>query len=985
MAELGDGGNAAAAADQPTPGPEADLHNKRLAHWPYSAERSKALIDLDSLNQQAVHVLARSLASERLVAFVGAGVSMAYGRMTWRGLMTQLYELVQASVQAGNPIADERWKQLTKALWPARADFDDYADQPMKAQLLSVVLELLREDGRQEPAGDPAHPDEAPAKPTEALRRWTALLVADHMGFVTRTLNRPALQTKPTPQTPSSRDLEVQMRALQVQSRPKLEAADPARPVGLGEVVSTLLDVLAETGGAPVNRSSLAERLLLALGRPSVDQDSPLRQLALDWGIRRFLTTNYDTEIERALAHLGFEQHHTDSSVVHGNQFVKLTFDQHSTGRAMAFAVEGPRRHAAVLHLHGDASDPDSLVIGETHYQRLYLDDHATRDLVSNAVMANFAANPVLFVGSDVSEEDVLRPMRQFMSGVGHRRDRMAVALFATTNERKQRAQRQAALLLKYGVFALFYGEASGDVQPHLTVQLKNRDEPWLFRFWSISVGFEKWRSAWTDAKPGSAQPPADTWSLDLRWLAAPSQLEGQSVSGPGATHPELDFSSRFNAMKKTVLALARASAKAAPDRQHLDRAALLLEVTRDWIMGLFLSAKLISLRKQCSSQRRDDFKLALPYTRPPESKAASPSLGLRVQFRHRVQVGHDLLVGRFSAPREVVIGTLDADVNGGKKEPVLFDDGIGALCKAVKGHWPAPIARPRRVVVVTSSRGQGKGGQFDRLALEPWAADGSKLLDLLTALGDYKRDGQWCYAHVLHVNLSFSNELGTLIGQLAALLRSMAIARLGEQYLRSRDWQDRCTDQLEDLRRGLQCLCAQPEKPTRLLLVLGNAGVLFDAAGQPKNGLIQRVLRLLMSGQFAQAPLDILMYTGESQVPADLRQRPPDGTTPVFGVLAPHRTDLSSHDLRALRRYDRLNLGTTPALSSRVLLHPLPRTRLVWLAASYFPDLALALGWAQPVDREKADGQLRPVEEWTPTDREARRLYLPAEAAGLH
>jgi hypothetical protein len=51
--------------------------------WPYNFEEAETRLNLDVIRKQGHYFLKRALNIERMVAFVGVGASMAYGRVTW--------------------------------------------------------------------------------------------------------------------------------------------------------------------------------------------------------------------------------------------------------------------------------------------------------------------------------------------------------------------------------------------------------------------------------------------------------------------------------------------------------------------------------------------------------------------------------------------------------------------------------------------------------------------------------------------------------------------------------------------------------------------------------------------------------------------------------------------------------------------------------------------------------------------------------------
>ena len=808
---------------------EPDFDNS-LNHWPHAANRLRDNLDLDRLESHAIGILARAMRTERLVAFVGAGASVAYGRLAWGALMEKLYDEIKGTKAAKeSPI----WENVIKHLWQEKVDYLRCADHAIKAQILDMAL---KSSGKTE--------DRIVLRVTEELKDYKGFLLglAKKLGINETAINA-ALAN---------------------------QAAVTQQDLGLRAILQLIL-----RGKKPT-----ADTLNGALARHSVQADSPLATLIREWGIRRFVTTNYDHEIERALMAQGFEPSTSPSPSPHSPRYRCVTFGRTQTAKTFQFAYEGPRRNAQILHLHGDVIEPETVVITESQYQQLYLHDHPTRDLVNNAALGVFAANPLLFVGSDASEDDLLRPMRQIMTGDGHRSDRMAVALLATRKDHKDRALQATRLLLRHGVHTVYFGFDTTTSNPS--------DEPWLHRLIDLVDDYQ--------AKKFAAVGGKKDWPGRLAHLDCPKSLDGFPIN----QIPELNFSDQLTELK--------ALCKPATYKTPLFGAKL--EVFRDWATSAFLCAKLLSMRHAVN--QRIDFDVHLPrvYHRPPE--LGSPSAGLNVQVRHGVQQRHDYLTSRF--------------------EKGAYDEGIGALCADIQKNAGFRSSRGRRIIAVCGPRGSGKGAQASRLvpaAVNP-TGNYPELRLLLAAMAGYPTQQDMVTpCHVLSLNLSFSNEVGPIISQFAAVLDRAVPPASGMEAP---------SDQLEQLQRGLVRL----KKPTapRVLLILGNAGVLFDAEGKAKNGQVKRVLRMVMSSDFATIPLDILMYIGEAQMPAELRWRGPL-TSPASTGTAEAETD--GRPARRLRRY---NIGIRDSSDSQYLVHEIKRVRLTELARAYFPSLTQQLGW---------------------------------------
>ncbi len=151
-------------------------------------------------------------------------------------------------------------------------------------------------------------------------------------------------------------------------------------------------------------------------GTQKVDH-SPLEAL-LRLPIQRFVTTNYDVEIEKALGHfrhasksrLGLERLPEGKTCPDSDSFTQ----KNGPERLVRFALaEIDRGRDNVFHCHGRFDDPESIVATEEDYQRLYLESRAGGPLAFQELIALLLeSNPLLFVGYSLSDEDLLRPLR---------------------------------------------------------------------------------------------------------------------------------------------------------------------------------------------------------------------------------------------------------------------------------------------------------------------------------------------------------------------------------------------------------------------------------------------------------------------------------------------------------------------------------------------------------------------------------------------
>ncbi len=214
--------------------------------------------------------------------------------------------------------------------------------------------------------------------------------------------------------------------------------------------------------------------------RSLIDADlDPIEKLHGSLGIERFLTTNYDLEIERLFLDQGFrparkmadefENHRFDTI---GRPFVDLTFDRKHSAKLTEFMVGSPPQRGGVYHLHGNATAESDIVLTERSYMQLYLQNDRHRDTTNEAIRLAFSSKPLLFVGLGMSEGDLLRPLRQFMSDRDALSERTAIVLLPATDPEDSQAQLATSLYLRYGVQTTFYGRATltlednGEVTP---------------------------------------------------------------------------------------------------------------------------------------------------------------------------------------------------------------------------------------------------------------------------------------------------------------------------------------------------------------------------------------------------------------------------------------------------------------------------------------------------------------------------------------
>ncbi|MDN2579025.1 SIR2 family protein [Aquibium sp. ELW1220] len=210
----------------------------------------------------------------------------------------------------------------------------------------------------------------------------------------------------------------------------------------------------------------------------------PLDIIAMRLGVSRFLTTNYDLEIERFYQDRGYRRFTADIAdgkdavtygVRHrgpdvyrvdgiGGTLRDQTFRRENATDLIGFSLDEASADAHVFHLHGSATDDSTIVATERDYMDLYLQQDMHRETVDESIRIAFAANPLIFLGLGMQEADVLRPLRQFMSDKDRAVGRTAIVLLPGTGSRNDQSKDAATIYLRYGAHTIHYGWAEIDV-----------------------------------------------------------------------------------------------------------------------------------------------------------------------------------------------------------------------------------------------------------------------------------------------------------------------------------------------------------------------------------------------------------------------------------------------------------------------------------------------------------------------------------------
>jgi SIR2-like domain len=477
--------------------------------WPYATRFLLDTLDPALIERHAVSILSRALNIGRVTAFLGAGVSMSYGRIGWRALVETLTEKTLAACPMDETLKEygkkyERITSLKPTLEALRSNEGARSDRyPMIFQVCAQLSDEITD-----------YYKETKNKNLYQLnfRRDAIYKTKNDVGHTERIL-RGVRRKKWYNNSANKDDIDKILDLLQ-----EIERSDPLFNFLFHEIRSNkkegkkpnLIDnknlpgffdlLIAGNYGEkllthPTRRylaglylsllTQDAQDIILKRAVTTLDQNKgkkghdrrredaislyrdPLRLLHERLKINRFLTTNYDREINLYLqSRMGAGQELGDTgSVPSANRqqmgsIREIVFQgEQNTGELIRFIAGEPGGQAGVVQLHGSVMTGD-IVVSETDYQKLYLKPGPDRDLIDNAIRFTFGANPLLFVGSNMSEDDLLRPLRQFMSTPSSFGEKVAIALIPGTAKENERTEEKISLLGRYGVYAIHFGAA---------------------------------------------------------------------------------------------------------------------------------------------------------------------------------------------------------------------------------------------------------------------------------------------------------------------------------------------------------------------------------------------------------------------------------------------------------------------------------------------------------------------------------------------
>jgi tetratricopeptide (TPR) repeat protein len=152
-------------------------------------------------------------------------------------------------------------------------------------------------------------------------------------------------------------------------------------------------------------------------GEHSVDRtlDNPSNPYfaLLQLPIYRFITTNYDLELEHALASSALDRKRYGLEAG-CDKPSRLSFTQTDeyVSQLSKFFLAQKEKPSTVFHCHGRYDEHDSMIITERDYRRWYLRSSTAGEAFRQNIELLFGSNPILFIGFSMRDNDLLRALR---------------------------------------------------------------------------------------------------------------------------------------------------------------------------------------------------------------------------------------------------------------------------------------------------------------------------------------------------------------------------------------------------------------------------------------------------------------------------------------------------------------------------------------------------------------------------------------------
>jgi SIR2-like domain/MalT-like TPR region len=923
--------------------------------WPYDFQAAEERLNLKEIERQGSFFLKRALNTDHAVAFVGSGVSAAYGRVSWgelcslqvdaivevfddfenkaekqsdreflsriepfvrllKGLRTKVRSEDSESIRQAMQIAEQVWamaprhfvKGLQKRL--SKENRNSPNDQSQDgAQLFRRLIMRETHDETMHVRRIFSSPFESSGE--DPIEKFIAKRFPPPN--LTRFHNPSKLHFIFSPE--SEKGDKLARKIAELATNRKISRGRHSIAAMFAGKVARLLELSSTSSGQPVVtppiryyafglaidalRYALNERERKTLNgivgilhdrlKPSASavradvvspDDDPLRVLLDRLKIKRFVTTNYDLEIEEIFEHSGF--HRTSyyaQDQLKGDQIEpvgnmggrsrEIVLQKGTGADFIDFAAGRGPYLAQVAHIHGRATDGHEIIVTERDYQRAYVGDEQAHITAREGFEILFGGNPIIFLGVGLSEDDVMRALREFAAN-NIRRNTSVIALRPATRSAEERDAFTLQQYIKHRVYVLHFGFLTNEDRGKNQKTAKDETrESWLEAFQGIIDDL----LSLIESPPGQT-PKKNTrkfkGSLDKSIGALQKQLGNGRYASDGAPcdiELELRLLKEMNEFLFKILPLWKVT-KNSEDKALREIVRRAVSRTKNAVVTRALTARLQAL--QWDWQRWSTAWFEVPRERLADRQYKEGRVtpihpaDARELERHRrkkTKLG-DALEALYATRwyRQVFV------------EPASIKDALEYVVESdtrarIRDRAAPKLNEGPRLFVMWGARGAGKGTLLSDLA---------SYGDFLLQPPDDPRENGFeelpskRYAGQFIATFSFSSEIASVWDALTAFLLNPTIKARDIADLWSDDKPGR-VKQLSDALAAVKACAAKSQKRLqrvarrsdqafevvpRFLIVLHAFDLLFDKNKKAKNAEILRIYRTIVE---SGAPID--------------------------------------------------------------------------------------------------------------------------------
>ncbi len=933
-------------ADQQDEDTEA---RKQLKSWPYAFEYLRQTMDPELIESHATVILSRALNIGGVTAFVGAGASMSYGRIGWEAMVRMLLD--QAMEIAANNNNAEEVKRLHENLVDLTKNWADLKSEDYLI-IFQLCEQITAEVRRQwaDKDGDPPTPSRqklidmmsddsghaiqileqaevlGQARDADIAKFFKELVESDGgekqcAGAFTVDAFFIEVSTWLRNITCGDTTYNIFKNIIQDHANdPKKERAIrlPQRRYLFAAALSALRHDKKTGGGCEIPLNYMKETV--KKNPPSTQREDifhlyrdPIRLLSERLEIYSFLTTNYDREIARYLDARTSKDAATKASASPCSEpapFSEIVFDGSRTGEVIAFLAGATEKRPGVLHLHGsvkggpeDGEPGQGLLVTESDYQCRYFRAGPDRDLVNNAIQFAFGAHPLLFVGLGMTEGDLLRPLREFMSTPRNFGKHTAIALMPGLQSPEMQIKEKISLLGRYGVYATHYGRAT--VSLGRTEKLIN---DWLHQMHVITRAILKYLDLPMRTDKDDEGYSAEISSHKEKYIEALKRKYGEHAYNAfspvshiewleASDDDELNTNIELDVIHHAVsyiYGLPSISADIPRLQGEFRTWKIAVEGAWSTIISTFASAKLLKVRLDWDGWRKDWYRI-------PRARSAASAASGRRRGQSPLVTNFDLLLHHAVQ--------VPSRPDGNHHRTRFYTDAPSRafldLRSALRNSEEFKEIRGRRILLLVGRRGAGKGSLFGNLMNNEGMG---RLPHLLKEMQPARARPQYKWQGVALFNLSFTQQVMPVFERLTEFLYRNLVTILDRPTDKAaRDRLEECwtslgTNHLARLRAMMEewaGLGKQQRVARRLFVCIDAIGIFFDEKGRAKNGQLGCALEAIFAEEFATAPIDFMIICWPSRLPIHFRpQRPgtneaayqPGTRIPLLHLSSPRR-----------------------------------------------------------------------------------------------